>query len=117
MVGVGSSLCDLGFRLESVISIGVLILALTSLLAKDGFFSFEIVGLVAKVELSVGSAEIRCQLDKTFCFIRWLLSLNLIGTTSGCISFGIVVDDSRASLFSNLIWHLISLGFISSVDF
>ena len=57
----------------------------------------------------MGSFEIRCQLDKTFCFIKCLLSLNLMGTTSGCFSLGVVLDDNKASLFSNLI-SLISLA-------
>ena len=100
IVGVRSSLCSFGFRLGSVISIGVLILVLTSLFARDGFFLFAIIGLVAKVDPSVGSFEIRCQLDKTFCFIKWLLSLKLMGTTSGCVSFNVFLDDNKASLFS-----------------
>ena len=75
IVGVRSSLCDFGRRLGSVISSGVLTLALTGYFARDGLFLFVVMGLAAKLRLSAGSEEMRCQSDKTVCLMSWLLSL------------------------------------------
>lgn len=92
---------------------GVFIFALTSLLARDGFFLFAIIGLDAKLRLSVGSDEMKCHCDRTVCLISELLSLNFTGTTSGCVLFWVVFGDNRALSFSNcmlLIRPLISLA-------
>ena len=86
MFGGGSSQCDLGWRLGSVIVTGVLIFALTSLLAGDWFFLFATIGLVVNIWFSVGSDVMRCQFDKTVRPINWLLSLYLIGITNGRVS-------------------------------
>ena len=64
----------------------VLILVLTSLLARDWFFLFAIIGFVVKVCFRIGSEEMICQFPKTVCFIVGLLSLYLIGITSGFVS-------------------------------
>ena len=106
MFGLGSSLWGFGWRLGCMVFTGVL--ARTSLLAKDGFF---LLGLVAKLWLSVGSEETRCQFLSTLCLISGLLSLYFIGITSGCVSLLVFVDDSRIVLFLNwLIWPLISVA-------
>ena len=69
ILGVGSSLWGFGWGLGSVICIGLLILALTSLLARDCFFLFAIIGFVVKVCFRIGSEEMRCQFPKMVCLI------------------------------------------------
>ena len=105
-----NTLSVFGCRRGSVIVSGVLIFALTSLLASDWFFLFATIGLVVKSWLSVRSDVMRCQLDRMVCFISWLLSLYLIGITRGWVSLR-DVDDRILSLSLNcmeLIWFLMS---------
>ena len=69
-------------------------------------------GLVAKLWLSVGSEEIRCQFDKTVCLISELLSLYLSEITKGFV-FLWDFDVSIVCLSSNwieFIWSLISVA-------
>ena len=84
---------------------GAFILALTSLLARDWFFLFAIIGLVSNVRFSV---VIRCQLERIISFISWLLSLNFIGMTKGFISCW-DVEDSMVCLSSKLMDLISSL--------
>ena len=79
----GSVLYILGCKVGSVIVSGTLILALTSLLAKEGFFLFAIIGLSGKHWAKSVSLEIMCQFLWTASLIVWLLSLNFNGVTSG----------------------------------
>lgn len=58
----------------SDMTIGMWILTLTSLLARDGFFL-----LVVRIDwVKAMSSEIKCQFLWTACLIVWLLSLNIL---------------------------------------
>ena len=53
----------------SLMTIGTCILALTSLLAREGFFLLAIIGLSGKNWAKVVSLEIICQFSWTACLI------------------------------------------------